>query len=146
MKAARVIAIADSSRLTPVYSTRIWFLTFFVFLAGVHLAFAAPRSAASFLADLRDRAVAQLAEAGISEDEKARRFTALLRESLDTASIARFVTGPTWRDADGGQKEAFLEAFEASIVACFGKEPFPVAHLKATLDPETLAVFIRLEH
>ena len=119
MNAARVKAIADSPRLAPVYCTRIWFLTFFVLLAGVHLAFAAPRSAASFLADLRDRAVAQLSEDGISEDEKARRFTALLRESLDTESIARFVTGPTWRDADGDQKKAFMEAFEASIVARF---------------------------
>ena len=119
MKAARAKAIVEPSRLTSAHGTRIWFLTFFIFLAGVHLAFAAPPDAADFLADLRDRAVAQLSEDGISEDEKARRFTALLQESLDTESIARFVTGPTWRDADVDQKKAFMEAFEASIVARF---------------------------
>ena len=119
MKAARAEAIAESSRLTWIHSAQLGFLTIFILLAGVHLAFAAPPNAADFLADLRDRAVVQLSEEGISDEEKARRFTAILRESLDTESIARFVTGPTWRDADGDQRKAFMDAFEASIVARF---------------------------
>lgn len=110
---------ALSQKLAMAPTAKAWYLALILLLAGVQPASAGSLSAAGFMADLNKRVVAQLAESGISESAKTERFSALLRESFDTAKIARVVTGPSWREADAGQQQAFLEAFEASIVARF---------------------------
>ena len=75
--------------------------------------------AASFLSELSQRAVAELTEDGLAEDEKQRRFRRLLNEGFDVPAIARFVLGRYWRSASEAERKDFLQTFEDSMVFRF---------------------------
>ena len=78
-----------------------------------------PRDAGSFLAELSQRAIAELTEEGLTEDEKQRRFRRLLNEGFDVPAIARFVLGRYWRSASESERRDFLQTFEDSMVFRF---------------------------
>ncbi len=75
--------------------------------------------AATFLDTMRERAIAGLTDTSRSEAERESLFRELLNETFDIERIGRFVVGRYWREADAGDQEAFLQAFEDAIVQRF---------------------------
>ena len=61
--------------------------------APVAAAAEVPADAGSFLSELSQRAITELTEEGLAEDEKQRRVRRLLNEGFDVPAIARFVLG-----------------------------------------------------
>ncbi|MCG8356141.1 MAG: ABC transporter substrate-binding protein [Kiloniellales bacterium] len=78
-----------------------------------------PEDAGAFLIAVGERATMELAESGIDEAERERRFRALFKESFDVAAISRFVLGVHWRRATAEQKTAFQKVFEDYVVQRF---------------------------
>jgi phospholipid transport system substrate-binding protein len=79
----------------------------------------AAQDAGRFLTELTDRAVDQLNEPGLSDDEQQRRFRRLIGEGFDIPAIGRFVLGRYWRRASEEERAAFLATFEDMIVHRF---------------------------
>ncbi len=77
------------------------------------------QDAGRFLAELTDRAVDQLTEPGLSDDEQERRFRGLIGEGFDIPAIGRFVLGRYWRRASEAERATFLATFEDLIVHRF---------------------------
>lgn len=75
--------------------------------------------AGAFLASLSERAIRELTQSGLSEQEKEARLRALLRDGFDFETIGRFVLGRYWRRASRSELDAFLAAFEDMIVTRF---------------------------
>jgi len=73
----------------------------------------------TFVEKLADRAVATLTIKDITEQERARRFRALLTEAFDVPAIARFALGRYWREATEQQRAEYLRLFETMIVATY---------------------------
>lgn len=95
-----------------------------VFAAVLATAWPVPQAqaqsdAGTFLRNLAERAVDELTEAGIDEEEKERRFRRLMVEGFDIPAIGRFVLGRYWRRASEVEHAAFLAAFEDIIVYRF---------------------------
>ena len=80
---------------------------------------AANEGADVFLAELTDRALAQLTEPGLAEAEQKLRFRRLLTEAFDLPAIGRFVLGRYWRRADAAQQSDFLGVFEDMMMHRF---------------------------
>ena len=80
---------------------------------------AAIEGAGNFLTELTHRAVAQLTEQGLAEEEQKLRFRRLLNEAFDLPAIGRFVLGRYWRRADAAQRSDFLDAFEDMMLFRF---------------------------
>ena len=78
-----------------------------------------PADAGRFLAELSLRAVKELTEEGLEDDEKQQRFRRLLNEGFDVPAIARFVLGRYWRTASQSERRDFLQTFEDSMVYRF---------------------------
>jgi phospholipid transport system substrate-binding protein len=60
--------------------------------------------------------ITEILEADISIDEKTERFRTLFNDGFDIPSVARFVLARTWRLADDGEKDEFVDLFEDVIV------------------------------
>ena len=88
-------------------------------LSGGQARAQAAQGAGGFLTELTDRAVDQLSEPGLSDDEQERRFRSLLGEGFDIPAIGRFVLGRYWRRASEEERAAFLATFEDLIVHRF---------------------------
>ena len=78
-----------------------------------------PAEAGEFLTGLGNRAVQQLTDTSLAEEERARRFRALLEESFDMEAVSRFVLGRYWRTATEQQRRDFVDVFEDTIVQRF---------------------------
>ena len=89
------------------------------FLAMPIRAAQGPTDAGAFLADLSERAMAELSQADLAEAEKERRFRVLMREGFDVNAIGRFVLGRYWRKASPHEQQEFLIVFEDSMVFRF---------------------------
>jgi phospholipid transport system substrate-binding protein len=79
----------------------------------------AAQDAGRFLVELTGRAVDQLTEPGLSDDEQERRFRSLIGDGFDIPAIGRFALGRYWRRASEEEQTAFLAAFEDMIVHRF---------------------------
>ena len=93
-----------------------------VFLAlvlGVPARAGAVEGPGKFLIELTDRAISQLTEPGLTDDEQERRFRRLLKEGFDLQEIGRFVLGRYWRGASEAQRSGFLVVFEDLMVHRF---------------------------
>ena len=77
------------------------------------------KQAATFLADLQERAASRLGDASTSAEEKEQHFRQLFNENFDVPAIGRFVIGRYWRSASEADQEAFLKVFEDAMVQRF---------------------------
>ncbi len=126
-----------------------------VFLAaglGVPARAGAVEGPGKFLVELTDRAILQLTEPGLTDEEQERRFHRLLNEGFDLPEIGRFVLGRYWRNADEAQRSGFLTVFEDLMVhrflplfAAFSGEKFEIGASKAFKNnPNFISVASRL--
>lgn len=74
---------------------------------------------AKFIEELGDRAILQLADAGISGSERETRFRAILEESFDVARIGRFVLGRYARKVTKEQMAEFIQLYEDVVVLTY---------------------------
>lgn len=86
-----------------------------------------------FVAGLAEEALRQLAPDGITEQERERRFRALLRANFDLPRIARFVLGHHARQASADEMREFMALYEdlmtltyARLFAAYSGETFVV--------------------
>lgn len=77
------------------------------------------KQAASFLADLQEKAASRLGDDSISSEQKETHFRRLFNENFDVPSIGRFVIGRYWRAASEAEQNAFLKVFEDAMVQRF---------------------------
>jgi phospholipid transport system substrate-binding protein len=92
--------------------------------AALAMAFArhaalASGTVAKFIEELGERAILQLADAGISSTERETRFRALLEESFDVARIGRFVLGRYARKVTKEQMAEFIQLYEDVVVLTY---------------------------
>lgn len=87
-------------------------------LAAAPIAQAAP-SADQFLKQYGEKALKQLTQDGISDDERKARFEKLLDEGFDVPAIGQFVVARYWRAADDEQRQAFLKVFRDYLTQRF---------------------------
>ena len=73
-----------------------------------------------FVQDLGDRAIAQIADKSISQDERNQRYDQLLRDSFDIKSIAHFVAGRAFNNAPPEQQQEYMGLFEKLVVKTYG--------------------------
>ena len=106
---------------------------------------AEPSEAGRFLESLSARAIDELVNSEVEQEEKESRFRELLRTGFDIPAIGRFVLGRYWRQATEEEQKAFLGAFETFIVQRF--TPLFSAYRGDTLEvgeahphPETLDI------
>ena len=93
-----------------------FFLTIAALFRG---AVAAPDPGSMFMMELRDQAIAQLADSAISEQERQLRFQALLRKNFNLPFVSRFVLGRYWNKAEDSARTEFIVAFESYIAQRF---------------------------
>ena len=101
------------------------FLTFA--LAGAALSLTAGRpalasieeDAASFLTDLGNKAIAQLTDQGLSDQERVDRFRALLVAGVSFPLIAQQVLGPYWRDSSQAVRDEFSAVLRETLIGRF---------------------------
>jgi len=74
---------------------------------------------AKFIQSLGDKAVAILANKKISVQERNKQFRAMLSDSFDLNTIARFVIGRTWLSATQAQKDEYMDLFESLVVKTY---------------------------
>jgi phospholipid transport system substrate-binding protein len=77
------------------------------------------KQAASFLANLQERAASRLGDASLSEQQKEDHFRKLFNENFDVPAIGRFVIGRYWRAASPEEQKTFLAVFEDAMVQRF---------------------------
>lgn len=85
----------------------------------VHTTPALAANPAGFVKEMGDKAFASLSEAGLTEEERAKRFRGLLHEAFDLPRIARFTLGRYWRTATESEKAEFVELFEKFVVQAY---------------------------
>ena len=88
----------------------------------IALAYSAPAHAANpedFVRSMGEKAFHSLSEAGLSQDQRTRRFRTLLNEAFDLPRIARFTLGRYWRTATDEQKAEFLTLFEKFVIQAY---------------------------
>ena len=75
--------------------------------------------ARSFIENLGEQAVEALTGPDLPQDERERRFRAMLNRNFDLPGIGKFVLGRYWRSASEAEREEFLGLFEAFIVQSY---------------------------
>jgi phospholipid transport system substrate-binding protein len=100
--------------------------TFIGFAALILLFAAAPSSAspsadpsANFIETVSAKAFSSLAENGITDDERVKRFRVLLNDAFDLKYIGRFVLGVHGRRATDEQKNKFQSLFEKFVIQAY---------------------------
>lgn len=76
-------------------------------------------AAGIFLVKLSEKAIRELTQSNLTDQEKEERLRALLQEGFDFETIARFILGRYWRRASRAELDAFVDAFTDMIVARF---------------------------
>ncbi len=77
------------------------------------------KQAASFLANLQEKAAERLGDSSVSDKEKEDHFRKLFNTNFDVPAIGRFVIGRYWRGASAEDQKAFLAVFEDAMVQRF---------------------------
>ncbi len=75
--------------------------------------------AKKFIEVLTEEAISTLTGEGLSRDERADRFRALMLKSLAIKGIAKFVLGRHWRRATEDEKKEYLQLFEDLLVTTY---------------------------
>jgi len=74
---------------------------------------------AKFIQDLGDRAITLLADKSLSDEDKGNKFRAMLADSFDLPTIARFVIGRSWASATPEQQQEYMKLFESLVVKTY---------------------------
>jgi phospholipid transport system substrate-binding protein len=82
---------------------------------------AAPDAAADFVKGLFDRARGLSARPDSRDPERHRQLVAFVRKGVDLVAIARFSTGPFWKQASETERDRFLALFETFVAQTFGR-------------------------
>ncbi|MDB5396831.1 MAG: putative toluene tolerance transporter, partial [Rhodospirillales bacterium] len=83
---------------------------------------AQPQDPVQFVQELGDKAIAQLANTGLSAEEEQLRFRRLLDQYFDLAAIGRFTVGRAyWANASADQQQEFLSLYEAQLTDIYAK-------------------------
>lgn len=96
-------------------------------LAGTALSLVAGRpalasieeDAAAFLSDLGNKAIAQLTDKSLSDQDRVDRFRALLVEGVSFPLIAQQVLGPYWRDSSEAVRNEFSAVLRETLIGRF---------------------------
>jgi phospholipid transport system substrate-binding protein len=80
---------------------------------------AAPEAAAEFVKTLFDRARHLSAKPAGHDSERLRQLVAFVRGGVDLVAIARFSTGPFWKQASDEERDRFLALLETFIAQTF---------------------------
>jgi phospholipid transport system substrate-binding protein len=80
---------------------------------------ATPANAASFIENLVSQAIDLLNNKQMPEQERERRFDALLSRNFDIPRISRFVLGRYWRTASPQERQRFTDLFERWIIRTY---------------------------
>ncbi len=95
-----------------------------VVIAGVLLltpgSVGAGEDPADFIRMLGNQALAVL-RSSATLDQKTTYFHQMLRQDFDLSEVSRFVLGPYWRVASGGQRREFRSLFEDYLVHYYGQ-------------------------
>lgn len=75
----------------------------------------------AFVQKMGDKALTSLTGKDISDEIRAQRVRALLRDNFDIKTIGRFVLGPSWRTATDAQKKEYMGLFEDMIVETYSQ-------------------------
>ncbi|WP_119459119.1 ABC transporter substrate-binding protein [Rhodospirillaceae bacterium SYSU D60014] len=75
--------------------------------------------AKSFIENLGAEAVEALTGPDLPQDERERRFSAMLNRYFDLPGIGKFVLGRYWRSASEAERQDFLRLFEDFIVKSY---------------------------
>jgi len=101
--------------------------------------------AASFLTDLGNRAIAELTDGNLSDQERVDRFRALLMESVSFPLIAQQVLGPYWRDSGDALRQEFALVLRETLIGRFTEvfedyqgETFDVASTRTSSKDDSL--------
>lgn len=84
--------------------------------------YAAPGGPGEFLKSLTDRAITQLTDPALPEEERRTRFRDLFRGNFDLPTISAFVLGRYWRSADEQTRGQFVKTFEDVMVDRFAPQ------------------------
>src|SRR5690606_32921279 len=82
---------------------------------------ASPEAAAAFVESLFDRARHLSARTKDGDPERYRQLLAFVRSGVDLIAIARFSTGPFWKQASPYERERFLAVFETFVAQTFDR-------------------------
>jgi phospholipid transport system substrate-binding protein len=82
---------------------------------------ASPDAAADFVKGLFDRARSLSARPNSRDPERNRQLLAFVRTGVDLVAIARFSTGPFWKQASDAERDRFLILFETFVAQTFGR-------------------------
>jgi phospholipid transport system substrate-binding protein len=80
------------------------------------------QDASAFIDEYGHRAIAQLTEPNLSDDELYKRFRALFDEGFDVAAIGRSALGRFWPRATDQEKTEYLKVFEDYIVEVYANK------------------------
>ncbi|HMB75708.1 MAG TPA: ABC transporter substrate-binding protein [Kiloniellaceae bacterium] len=72
----------------------------------------AAEDAGTFLVSFGEEAAAELNDAGLTKEERAERFRALLNEAVDMQALVKFILGRYWRVATPEERMDFQSTFE----------------------------------
>jgi phospholipid transport system substrate-binding protein len=82
---------------------------------------ATPEAAADFVKGLVDRARMLSSRTDNRDPERHRQLLAFVRTGVDLVAIARFSTGPFWKQASDDERDRFLSLFETFVAQTFGR-------------------------
>ncbi len=83
---------------------------------------AASTAQASALVTTLAQELTQIVKSGRSESQVIGAFQGILSRYADMPAVAASVLGPPWRGASGGQRQAFVAAFQGYLARKYGKQ------------------------
>ncbi|HEY4136255.1 MAG TPA: ABC transporter substrate-binding protein [Alphaproteobacteria bacterium] len=105
---------------------------------------AAQSDASKFVQELGDRAILELTDKKISDEERVNRMRAMLKQSFDEVAVARFVLGTYWNRATPDEQGEFTKLYEtlvsytyAGLFKKYSGETFQVLR-ERTVDGDTV--------
>lgn len=79
------------------------------------------KKAEDFVQNLAQTAIDFLSDDSLSQDEKTKKFDALLNKRFDMRSIGRFALGRYWRAASPAQQKDYLDMFNEMILEVYSR-------------------------
>jgi phospholipid transport system substrate-binding protein len=107
----------------------------------------AQSGASAFVQKLGERAILELTDKSVSDNERVKRMRALLTESFDVPAVSQFVLGTYWRQATEQERQEFMKLYSvvvahtyAGLFKKYSGEKFQVQR-ERPLDDDTTVVY-----